>query len=191
MKKSSFLPHCWPVSHARLVTRKPAAATEAEEVQSVSGSDLAYVNPEYVLAQSDLFQTEGKALQEKTEKAQQSWAKKQQGLQYEANQLTEKYQKGLITSFDAQKQQEALQRRAANLESSVQKEGQTLEEENFVFTNRGRDLLLRAVKEVNADGRYRMVVNTSALIDADSTLDISDAVLKVVNKLYAAEKEGK
>ena len=169
---------------------KPAAATEAEEVQSVSGSDLAYVNPEYVLAQSDLFQTEGKALQEKTEKAQQSWAKKQQGLQYEANQLTEKYQKGLITSFDAQKQQEALQRRAANLESSVQKEGQTLEEENFVFTNRGRDLL-RAVKEVNADGRYRMVVNTSALIDADSTLDISDAVLKVVNKLYAAEKEGK
>ena len=143
---------------------KPAAATEAEEVQSVSGSDLAYVNPEYVLAQSDLFQTEGKALQEKTEKAQQSWAKKQQ---------------------------EALQRRAAYLESSVQKEGQTLEEENFVFTNRGRDLLLRAVKEVNADGRYRMVVNTSALIDADSTLDISDAVLKVVNKLYAAEKEGK
>ena len=74
-------------------------------------------------------------MQEKTEKAQQSWAKKQQGLQYEANQLTEKYQKGLITSFDAQKQQEALQRRAANLESSVQKEGQTLEEENFVFVN--------------------------------------------------------
>ena len=73
----------------------------------------------------------------------------------------------------------------------MQKEGQTLEEENFVFTNRGRDLLLRAVKEVNADGRYRMVVNTSALIDADSTLDISDTVLKVVNKLYAAEKEGK
>lgn len=170
---------------------KPAAATDAAEVQAVGGSDLAYVNPEYVLAQSDLFQTEGKALQEKTEKAQQSWAKKQQGLQYEANQLTEKYQKGLITSFDAQKQQEALQRRAANLESTVQKEGQTLEEENFVFTNRGRDLLLRAVKEVNADGRYRMVVNTSALIDADSTLDISDAVLQVVNKLYAAEKEGK
>ena len=47
------------------------------------------------------------------------------------------------------------------------------------------------MKEVNADGRYRMVVNTSALIDADSTLDISDAVLQVVNKLYAAEKEGK
>lgn len=170
---------------------KPAAATETAEVQTVGSSDIAYVNPEYVLAQSDLFQTEGKALQEKTEKAQQSWAKKQQGLQYEANQLTEKYQKGLITSFDAQKQQEALQRRAANLESSVQKESQTLEEENFVFTNRGRDLLLRAVKEVNADGRYRMVVNTSALIDADSTLDISDAVLQVVNKLYAAEKEGK
>lgn len=166
-----------------------AVETAADEQTATAGGDVAYVQVEAVLAQSDLFLNEGKALQEKTEKAQQSWTKKQQGLQYEAAQLQEKYQKGLITSFDAQKQQEALQRRAANMESAMQKEGQTLDEENFVFTNRGRDLLMRAVKEVNADGRYRMIVNASALIDADSTLDISDAVLQAVNKLYAADKK--
>ena len=170
---------------------KPAATAEAgtAETQSVGSSDVAYVQVEAVLAQSDLFLTEGKALQEKTEKAQQSWAKKQQGLQYEAAQLQEKYQKGLITSFDAQKQQEALQRRAANLESSVQKEGQTLDEENYVFTNRGRDLLMRAVQEVNADKKYRLIINASALIDADTTLDITPAVLEAVNRLYAADKK--
>ncbi len=168
---------------------KTAAVETTAGEQTTAGGDLAYVQVEAVLAQSDLFLNEGKALQEKTEKAQQSWTKKQQGLQYEAAQLQEKYQKGLITSFDAQKQQEALQRRAANMESAMQKEGQTLDEENFVFTNRGRDLLMRAVKEVNADGRYRMIVNASALIDADSTLDISDAVLQAVNKLYAADKK--
>lgn len=167
-------------------------ATVSEPVgtpETIGGGDLAYVQVEAVLAQSDLFLNEGKALQEKTEKAQQNWTKKQQGLQYEAAQLQEKYQKGLITSFDAQKQQEALQKRAANMESAMQKEGQTLDEENYVFTNRGRDLLMRAVKEVNADGRYRMIVNASALIDADSTLDISDAVLQAVNRLYAADKK--
>ena len=167
----------------------PAAGSETP-VTALSGSDLAYVRVEYVLEQSDLFQTEGKALQEKTEKAQESWAKKQQGLQYEANQLQEKYQKGLITTMDAQKQQENLERRAATLQNTMQKEGQTLEEENFVFSNRGRDLLMRAVKEVNTDGRYRMIVNASAaLIDADSTLDISGAVLEAVNRLYAADKK--
>jgi len=168
---------------------KPAATAEVAETRNVGSSDVAYVQVEAVLAQSDLFLTEGKALQEKTEKAQQSWAKKQQGLQYEAAQLQEKYQKGLITSFDAQKQQEALQRRAANLESAVQKEGQTLDEENYVFTNRGRDLLMRAVQEVNADKRYRLIINASALIDADTTLDITPAVLEAVNRLYAADKK--
>jgi len=189
MKKILFAAMAAAFALAACNDKTAAVEAAAGEQTTAGGGDLAYVQVEAVLAQSDLFLNEGKALQEKTEKAQQSWTKKQQGLQYEAAQLQEKYQKGLITSFDAQKQQEALQRRAANMESAMQKEGQTLDEENFVFTNRGRDLLMRAVKEVNADGRYRMIVNASALIDADSTLDISDAVLQAVNKLYAADRK--
>ena len=78
------------------------AATEATEQREVGGGDIAYVQVEAVLAQSDLYNAEGIALKDKTEKAQKSWAQKEQNFQYEVAQLQEKYQKGLITTNDAQ-----------------------------------------------------------------------------------------
>lgn len=171
---------------------KSETASEAAEVRTTVGSsDLAYIQVEQVMIENDLYKNEGQPLEEKTRKAQEKWAKKQQDLQYKANQLQEKFQKGLITSYDAQKEQESLQKQAANLESTMQKEGQSLEEENVVMLNRNRDLLMRAVQQINADKKYKMIVNASALIDADSTLDITSQVLEVVNSLYAAEKSGK
>ena len=174
-------------------TSAEAAATETATAQQVGTGDIAYVQVEAVLAQCDLFLTEGKALQEKTEKAQKSWAQREQNLQAEAAQLQEKYQKGLITTRDAQATQESIQKRVASYQANAQKEAQSLDEENYVFTNRAQDLLHRAVQEINADKRYKLIVNASALIDADTTLNITPAVLQKVNELYAADKkaEGK
>ena len=174
-------------------TSAEAAATETATAQQVGTGDIAYVQVEAVLAQCDLFLTEGKALQEKTEKAQKSWAQREQNLQAEAAQLQEKYQKGLITTRDAQATQESIQKRVASYQANAQKEAQSLDEENYVFTNRAQDLLHRAVQEINADKRYKLIVNASALIDADTTLDLTAAVLAKVNELYAADKkaEGK
>ena len=182
------------VAAAMMTSCKEAEQNKAEEsatpATEVAG-DLAFVNTDIVLAESEIFKTEGIALKEKTEKAQESWARKEQKLQSDAAQLQEKYQKGLITTRDAQAKQEELEKRAASLQTSMQKEAQTLEEENFVFSNRMQDLLIRAVQEINADKKYKMVVNTSALLDADMSLDITDAVLAKMNELDAAEKKAK
>lgn len=165
-----------------------AVATGDAVAREIGASDIAYVQVEAVLAQCDLYQTEGVALQEKTQKAQESWAKKERALQAEAAQLQEKYEKGLITTRDAQTTQESIQKRVASYQSSAQKEAQTLDEENMVFTNRAQDLLRRAVDAVNADKKYKLIINASALLDADTTLNITPAVLAKVNELYAAEK---
>ena len=170
-------------------TATPAAEGEAAATETVTGGDIAYVRVEYVLAESDIYKTEGVALQEKTQKAQNSWAQKEKNLQYEATQLQEKYQKGLITTADAQKQQEAIERKITNYQTSAQKEAETLDEENYVFSNRTQDLILRAIQSINAEKKYKMVVNSTALLDADPSLDISDAVLAKVNEFYAAEKK--
>ncbi|MBQ8437874.1 MAG: OmpH family outer membrane protein [Alistipes sp.] len=172
-------------------TATPAAEGEAAATETVTGGDIAYVRVEYVLAESEIYKTEGVALQEKTQKAQNSWAQKEQNLQYEAVQLQEKYQKGLITTADAQKQQESIEKKISNYQTSAQKEAETLDEENYVFSNRTQDLILRAIQSINADKKYKMVVNSTALLDADPALDISDAVLAKVNELYAAEKNEK
>lgn len=171
-------------------TAEPAAESATAETAGTAGTaDIAYVQVETVLAQSDLYLNEGAALQEKTQKAQKSWAQREKSLQAEAAQLQEKYQKGLITTIDAQNQQQSIEKRAAAFQSSTQKEAQSLEEENFVFTNRAQDLLQRAVDAINADKKYRLIINASALIDADTTLNITPAVLAKVNELYAAEQK--
>ena len=52
-----------------------------------------------------------------------------------------------------------------------------------------QDLIGRAIQAVNAENNYAMIVNASALLQADTTLNITPAVLAKVNELYAAEKK--
>ena len=190
MKKMLFTALVAACAMTACGTKTTETAAAAEEVtREIGSSDIAYVQVEAVLAQCDLFLNEGKALQEKTQKAQKSWAQKEQNLQSEAAQLQEKYQKGLITSNDAQAQQQSIEKRVAAYQSSAQKEAQALDEENYVFTNRAQDLLHRAVQDINADKKYKMIVNSTALIDADTTLNITPAVLAKVNELYAADQK--
>lgn len=72
---------------------QPAAAT-GDATDEVKSYDIAYIQVEAVLAESDLYKKEGAALQEKTQKAQNSWAQREKNLQAEAAKLQEKYQKG-------------------------------------------------------------------------------------------------
>lgn len=187
MKKIFMLALAAACALTACTTNGGAQGETAEAAREIGGSDIAYVQVEAVLAQCDLYQKEGVALQEKTQKAQESWAKKERSLQAEAAALQEKYEKGLITTRDAQAKQESIQKRAASFQSTTQKEAQTLDEENVVFTNRAQDLLRRAIDEINADKKYKLIINASALIDADTTLNITPAVLAKVNELYAAE----
>ena len=168
---------------------KKGAEVEQTATEVVAQGDLAFVNVDYVLAESNIFKSEGIALRDKTEKAQQKWMKKEQNLQNEMQQLAEKYQKGLITTRNAQEKEQALQKRAASLQSAAQKEGKELEEENIVFQNRLNDLIMRAIQDINADKKYKMILQATSLLDADESLNISEAVLAKVNELYAAEKE--
>ena len=163
--------------------------TEQTATEVAVEGDLAFVNVDYVLAESDIFKTEGIALRDKTEKAQQKWAKKEQNLQNEMQQLAEKYQKGLITTRNAQEKEQELQKRAASMQTAAQKEGKELEEESIVFQNRMNDLMMRAVQEINADKKYKMIVVATALLDADESLNLTEQILAKVNELYKAEKE--
>lgn len=167
----------------------PTLTAAPDSLQTIGSSDIAYVVVEGVLSESDIYKNEGIPLQEKTEKAQKSWLQKRQSLESEAAQLNEKYQKGLITTNNMQIEAKKLEDRMAALQATVQKEGQALDEENFVFTNRTQDLMRRAIQNVNADRRYKIIFDGNALLDADSTLNISPAVLQEVNRLYAEENK--
>ena len=166
-----------------------AEAATTEQALEPNTTGLAFVNVELVMSESKLYKSKGVALQEKTNKAQQSWARKEQNLQNDMAKLQEKYQKGLITTLNAQNEEQKLQKRAQEYQAAMQKEGQQLEEENRVFNNRMADLMNRSIQQINSDKRYKLVVNASALLDADPSLDISQEVLATLNALYDEDQK--
>lgn len=155
---------------------------------TVVAASIAYLDIDRVVAESDLFAKEGMPLQQRAEAARRDWAQKEQAFQNEAAQLQQKYQKGLITSANAQKQQQDIESRIQTYQTTTQKQAAEIDEENTVFANRTQLLLRRAVDNVNADGKYSMIINAATLIDADTTLDISTIVLAEFNNLYKTDK---
>ena len=70
----------------------------------------------------------------------------------------------------------------------MQKEAAVLEEENYVLNNRVSVLVAEAIEEINKDGKYKLILNSTALLDGANALDITQDLLKIVNEKYAAEK---
>ncbi len=187
-------------------------STEVRTVECVASGDVVYIDLDYIMASSKLFAAEGKALEAKMQDfqtraavAQEGWAKKEQSLateynklQTDAEKLQQDYAKGLITSLNAQKKQEELQKKGESiqarmtaLQTTVQTEGQALQkeeqalgEEQMVLMNRFQELTRKALDEINADKRYKMILNAVSVVDADPSLNISDVVLKSVDKFY-------
>ena len=188
--------------------------TEIRTVECVASGDVVYVNLENILNMSKLYAKEGVALQTKVQafqqkaaSAQESWAKKEQNLaneynklQNEAMKLQQDYEKGLITTLNAQKKgeelaqkEQSIQSRLSTLQASAQseseqlaKEEQALAEEQVVIMNRFQELTRKAIKEINADGRYKMILDGMSVVDADPSLNISELVLVKVDELYDA-----
>lgn len=190
------------------------SATEVTTVECVASGDVVYMDLDFMLASSKLYAAEGKALEAKMQEfqtrataAQEGWTKSEQSLAAEYNKLQndavklqQDYEKGLITTLNAQqkgeelaKKEQSIQTRMNTLQSTVQKEGeqlakdeQALAEEQLVIMNRFQELTRKALEEINADKRYKMILNATSVIDADPTLDISSLVLKKVDELYEA-----
>ena len=191
-----------------------AEVAEVQSVECVASGDVVFVDLDYIMASSKFFANEGVALetkvkdfQQKSLTIQEGWAKKEQNLaneynklQAEAAKLEEDYAKGLITTLNAQKKQEEIQTKANtiqtkmnNFQTSVQNEGaelqneeQALNEEQMVVMNRFKELATKAIDEINADRRYKMIINAVSVVDADPALNISDLVLERVDALYEA-----
>ena len=212
---SSLLASCAGTStNKEEATATSSDTTEVRTVECVASGDVVFVDFDYIMASSKLFASEGSALETKVKEfqqraatAQEGWAKKEQNLANEYNKLQadaiklqQDYEKGLITTLNAQQKQEDLQKkgesiqtRMNSLQSTVQTEGQKLQEEELalaeeqsVLMNRFQKLTRLALDEINADKRYKMIVNAVSVVDADPTLNISDVVLKKVDELYEA-----
>lgn len=197
------------------VNTSETEVADVNGVECVTSGDVVFVDLDYIMASSKFNAKEGVELetkmqnfQQKSLATQEGWKKKEENLaneynklQVEAAKLEEDYAKGLITTLNAQKKQEEIQTKANsiqtkmnNFQTTVQTEGQDLQveeqnlnEEYVVLMNRFKDLVSKAIDEINADRRYKMIINAVSVVDANPELNISDIVLERVDALYEAE----
>lgn len=197
------------------VNTSETEVADVNGVECVTSGDVVFVDLDYIMASSKFNAKEGVELetkmqnfQQKSLATQEGWKKKEENLaneynklQVEAAKLEEDYAKGLITTLNAQKKQEEIQTKANsiqtkmnNFQATVQTEGQDLQveeqnlnEEYVVLMNRFKDLVSKAIDEINADRRYKMIINAVSVVDANPELNISDIVLERVDALYEAE----
>ncbi len=197
------------------VNTSETEVADVNGVECVTSGDVVFVDLDYIMASSKFNAKEGVELetkmqnfQQKSLATQEGWKKKEENLaneynklQVEAAKLEEDYAKGLITTLNAQKKQEEIQTKANsiqtkmnNFQATVQTEGQDLQveeqnlnEEYVVLMNRFKNLVSKAIDEINADRRYKMIINAVSVVDANPELNISDIVLERVDALYEAE----
>lgn len=193
--------------------------TEIRTVECVASGDVVYIDVDYMLQNSKLYLKEGKPLekrvadfQQKMQSTQSGWAQKEESfgtenanLENEFLELQQNYQKGLITTINAQtkeaelrKKAESMQERVLAYQSSAQSEAQALAqeeqqlgEEQMVIMNRFQTLTREAIDNLNKDKRYKMILNAVSVIDADPSLNISDLVLAEIDRLYENGALGK
>ena len=185
-----------------------------DSTECVKSGDVVYVDLDAMFKSSKIFVAEGKPLEAKVEAYQKKALDKQeelnqlgQSLAYEeskigqeSNKLQSDYSKGLITTLNAQTKGQELEKRAQNLQANfaeyqrkqqkaaeeLQTEEQALAEAHAVLENRFSELLKLAIEDINADGRYKMIVNSMVVVDATDGLNISSLVLAKIDELYEA-----
>jgi outer membrane protein len=188
--------------------------TEVRTVECVASGDVVYMDLDFMLASSKLYAKEGKAwetksneFQARAKSTQEGWVTKEQNLaneynklQNEAIKLQQDYEKGLITTLNAQQKgeelaakEQSIQTRMNSLQTTIQKEGESLAkeeqdlmEEQMVINNKFMELTRKALAEINADKRYKMIINAVSVVEADPSLNISSLVLQKVDELYEA-----
>ena len=160
---------------------------------SVSPSDLkiAYINSDTILKHYEYLDVNRKVLEGKTQKLEQEFRNRAQGLQNEiAN-----YQRTVnnLTLSQAKALEEDLGKKQQNLQMYQQSLGQQLADEEAKLNKELYDRITTFLKTYGKDNGLQVVLKydpTSDVLYGGESLDITADVLKGLNESYKAETTG-
>lgn len=163
--------------------------SSAVSTVSASNGKIAYVRMDSLMSGYGLYIDLGGDFAKKQQKAQKELESKARALENEARDFSEKAQKGLITSYQAQKKQEELAKKEQQIRVYQESKLRELSEEEAVLTGKIAESIMDYLKEYNEEKKYSMILQSMAgnpVILADPALDITAEVLAELNKRYEA-----
>ncbi len=150
--------------------------------------DIAVVDVDYVVANYNMFIEENAKLEKKAEKVNNDLTARGRKLEKEYLDFEEKRQNGLATQAKLAEMAASLQKKGEQYDADRASKAEELQEEHAVMMNNVAYAIENFIKGYNADGRYKMILTRTAVIDADASMDITQIILDGLNAQYAAQK---
>ena len=174
-------------------TAEPTTVTTEQNTDSPSANagNIAYVEIDTLLNNMKMYQDLSDQLAKKQKKMESEFATKYKNFQNEVSDFQNKVQKGLMTSREAQEQDQQLSGKRMDLENQRNDYLRQLQEENTVSQNKVIDYIMNYLKDYNKDGRYEYILSYSfggGVLFADKRLNITSDVLKGINERYNQEQ---
>jgi outer membrane protein len=169
------------------------SSSPVSDSTSVDPRDLkvAYINSDSVLKHFDFLKEQRDVLEAKTQKMEQEFRNRAQGLQNEFN----AYQRNVssMTLGQVKATEEDLAKKQQNLQLYQQSLGQQLAEEEAKLNRELYDRITKFLKAYGTEKGLQLVFKydpTSDILWAEDMLDISQDVIVGLNNEYKNEKSG-
>jgi outer membrane protein len=165
---------------------------KTDSVASVPAGAIAYVNIDSIIVKFDMFADRRDELVGKQKKAESELTAK--GTQYEkgARDYQDKINKGLVTRATAAEMEQSLrqqQQELVNLRDQLQS---NLMEEEQVMNRQIIEYITSFLQKNKTDYNYQYIFGKSfgsVVLYSDTTMDITQNVLKALNLKYQSEKK--
>ena len=176
---------------------------EAAETCAPKGS-IVYIDMTRLMAEYDMANDLRAVVETKVSEIQAEITRRENNLANAVTKYQEKAQKGLMTRTVAEVEAEKLQKQEIEFNNYANQKNNEINEELMVMNNQINDAIVTFVKKYNEEKQYAMILISqgdvegdgvvtlaSPVLTADSSLDITDAVLAGLNEESIATKNSK
>lgn len=151
---------------------------------------IAYVEVDSIMSQYEYWKDVTKLMQQKEQNIQKTLASKQQALQQAAANFQQGIQANKYTQQQAQSIQASIQKQAQDADALQQRLGNEYQQEVAKYNKALSDSIHNYLITFNKDKKYSMILAKQGdnILYADKSNDITDAVVKGLNKAYKGMK---
>lgn len=168
------------------------AANSTEKVSIPEGS-IVYIQLDSLVSQYDMFNDLRTELEAKAEIIRTDLEKKGISFQRDTKDFENKVKKGLVTSSQAEKMQQDLLNRQAELQNYSMQKQQEIAEEETVMYNRVMDAITTYIEKYNKKKNYSLILTTSpttnVVLNGNPELDITQEIVGGLNDEYIKSKK--
>lgn len=171
--------------------KNPAATPAVGSSEKTETLKIAYVDIDSLMKNYKYCVDYTEVLQKKTETIQNTLQNKGLALQKEAADFQSKMQQGSYTREQAESVQTSLQKKQMQLQNLQQSLASEFEKEQDKYNQALRDSVQNLLKEYNKAYGFNYILSKMGdnILLADPKYDITDDVIKALNKRYKPSKE--